>query len=65
MLSKKTTPIIAEMQERVDEIQTEAVRLAVFASTITDPPLAGNLKKIARVVLKSANQIERLLAKLT
>ena len=53
------------MQERVDEIQTEAVRLAVFASTITNPPLAGNLKKIARVVLKSANQIERLLAKLT
>jgi hypothetical protein len=63
--SKKTTPIIAEMQERVDEIQTEAVRLAVFASTITNPPLAENLKKIARVVLKSANQIERLLVKLT
>jgi len=65
MPSKRTTPIIAEMQERVDEIQTEAVRLAAFANTISDPLLAGNLKKIARVVLGSATEIERLLAKLT
>ena len=64
MPSKKTTPIIAAMQERLDEIQTEAVRLAVFANTIRDHPLAGSLKKIARVVVRSATEIERLLAKL-
>ena len=65
MPSKKITPIIAGMQERVDEIQTEAVRLAVFANSIPDSPLAENLKKIARVVLRSATETDRLLAKLT
>ena len=49
----------------MDEIQTEAVRLAVFANSIPDSPLAENLKKIARVVLRSATETERLLAKLT
>lgn len=64
VVESKKTPLIAEMQERVDDIQTEATRLVVFANTTTDLALAGSLKKIAKAVFRSAAEIERGLAKL-
>lgn len=64
LVPSKKTPIIAEMQERVDDIQTEAARLMVFANTTTDLALAGKLKGIAKAVFKNATEIERQLTKL-
>jgi hypothetical protein len=53
-----------EIRKRVTDIQTEATRLLVFASSIRDPALASRLKKLAKTVFKSATEIERRLAKL-
>jgi hypothetical protein len=61
---KKTATLIVEVRQRVDDIQTEATRLAVFAATITDSDLAGRLKMIATAVFRSATEIELRLAKM-
>jgi len=60
----RTQNVIAEIQERVDEIETEATRLVVFANSVRDAALSIRLKKIARVIFKSATGIEKRLEKL-
>jgi lipopolysaccharide/colanic/teichoic acid biosynthesis glycosyltransferase len=56
--------VVEEIQKRIDDIQTEATRLLVFANSIRDTALAIRLKKTARVIFKSATGIEKQLAKL-
>jgi hypothetical protein len=48
----------------VDEIQTEAARLMVFATVTTDLAFAGKLKTIANALFRSATEIECRLAEL-
>jgi len=60
----RTQKVLEEIQKRVNDIQTEATRLLVFASSIRDINFAIRLKKSAKVIFKSAIGIERRLARL-
>jgi hypothetical protein len=60
----QTRNVIEEVRERVNDIETEATRLLVFANTVRDSALAIRLKKIAKVIFKSATGIERRLERL-
>lgn len=60
----RTQNVIEEIQKRVDDIETEATRLVVFANRIRDAALAIRFKKIAKVIFKSATGIERRLEKI-
>jgi len=55
--------LIREIQKRMDDIQTEATRLVVFADSTGDAALAARLKRIGRVFSGSVG-VDRRLAKL-
>jgi hypothetical protein len=55
---------INEIQKRVDEIQTEATRLMVFAQSSSDAVQKARLKNIAKVIFKRAMAIESCLTRL-
>ena len=57
--------LIAEIQNRLDVIETEATRLIVFADTTPDAALGRNLKKIAKIIFRNATEIEELMKKTT
>lgn len=57
----RTQNVVEEIQKSVNDIQTEATRLLVFASNIQDIALAIRLKKSVKVIFKSATGIERRL----
>jgi hypothetical protein len=50
--------VINEIQKRVDDIQAEATRLMVFASSAPDSAQRDRLKHIAKVIFKRAMAIE-------
>lgn len=60
----QTQNAVEEIQNRIDDIQTEATRLLVFANSIRDTALAIRLKKVAKVIFKNATGIEKRLEKL-
>jgi hypothetical protein len=49
---------INEIQKRLDDIQTEATRLLVFAQSSPDTVQRVRLKKTAKVIFKRAMAIE-------
>ncbi len=53
--------VINEVQKRLDEIQTEATRLMVFAHSAPDAALGARLKKSAKVIFKRTMAIESCL----
>jgi hypothetical protein len=61
----RTGELIAETQSRLDDIETEATRLIVFAETTSDIALGTNLKKIAEIVFRNATEIEERMKELT
>jgi hypothetical protein len=54
----RTREAIGEIQKRLEDIETEATRLIVFANTTSDPALRSHLKKIAGIIFRSATEIE-------
>jgi hypothetical protein len=60
----RTGELIAETQSRLDDIETEATRLIVFAETTSDIALGTNLKKIAEIVFRNATEIEERMKEL-
>ena len=54
----RTRKRINEIQKRLDDIETEAARLMVFADSTPDAAFGARLKKIAAVIFKSATAIE-------
>jgi hypothetical protein len=60
----RTSKLIEEIQERVDDIHTEVARLVVFANSTRDTALAIRLRKIAKVLFRSTVGIDRRLTKL-
>jgi hypothetical protein len=57
--------LIDGIQERLDDIETEATRLMVFANSTSEPALGIRLKKTAKSIFRSASQIEDRLKRLT
>lgn len=56
--------LIERIHENLDDIETEATRLLVFARSIPDAALRGKLSKIAKATFRSATAIEVRLKKL-
>jgi hypothetical protein len=50
--------VINEIRKRVDDIQTEATRLLVFADNAPDAAQRARLKNAAKVIFKRAMAIE-------
>ena len=50
--------VIKGIQKRLDDIETEATRLMVFAHGTSDAALGSRLKKIAKIIFRSATEIE-------
>jgi hypothetical protein len=50
--------VINEIQKRVDNIQAEATRLMVFASSVPDAVQRVRLKHIAKLIFKRSMSIE-------
>jgi hypothetical protein len=50
--------LFEEIQKRLDDIETEATRLIVFANSTSDAALGSQLKKTAKVIFQSATEIE-------
>jgi hypothetical protein len=58
VLMGRTQKLIVEIQKRVDDIQTEATRLMVFAESTHDAAQRARLKNTAKVIFKRAMAIE-------
>ena len=54
---------IQGIQQKLDAIETEATRLIVFANNISDAVLRGRLKRLAKIIFRSATAIEVRLKK--
>jgi hypothetical protein len=54
----RTEKLISEIQKRVDDIQTEATRLMVFAESAHDSAQRARLKNTAKLIFKKAMAIE-------
>jgi hypothetical protein len=61
----RTVESIDGIQKRLEDIETEATRLLVFANGTSDAALGSRLKKIAEVIFRSATEIEGRLKKLS
>ena len=61
----RTVELIDGIQKRLDNIETEATRLIVFANSTFDAALGSRLKKIAKVIFRNATEIEGRLKKLS
>jgi hypothetical protein len=53
-----TREVIEGIQKRLEDIETEATRLIVFANGTSDAALVSRLKKIAQIIFRSATEIE-------
>jgi hypothetical protein len=53
-----TREVIEGIQKRLEDIETEATRLIVFANGTSDAALRSRLKKIAQIIFRSATEIE-------
>jgi hypothetical protein len=60
----RTGVLIDGIQKRLDDIETEATRLMVFANITSDAALRIRLKKIAKILFRNATEIESRLKKL-
>jgi hypothetical protein len=60
----RTGELIDGIQKRLDDIETEATRLMVFANSTPDAALGIRLKKIAKIIFWNATEIEGRLKKL-
>jgi hypothetical protein len=60
----RTGEVIDGIQKRLDDIETEATRLMVFANSTPDAVLGIRLKKIAKIIFRNATEIEGRLKKL-
>ena len=60
----RTGELIDGIQKRLDDIETEATRLMVFANSTSDATLGLRLKKIAKVIFRNATAIEDQVKKL-
>jgi hypothetical protein len=49
---------IEGIQKKLEDIETEATRLIVFANSTSDAALGSRLKKIAQIIFRSATEIE-------
>ena len=56
-----TRKVTKQIQRKLDDIQTEATRLMVFAHSAPDPAVKAHLKKIAGVIFKRTMAIESCL----
>jgi hypothetical protein len=56
----RTVELIDGIQKRLDDIETEATRLLVFANITFDSALGSRLKKIAKVIFRNATEIEEI-----
>jgi ribosomal protein L7Ae-like RNA K-turn-binding protein len=54
----RTGELIEGIQKRLEDIETEATRLIVFANSTSDAALGSRLKKIAKIIFRSATEIE-------
>ena len=54
----RTREMIEVIQKRLEDIETEATRLVVFANGTSDAALGSRLKKIAQIIFRSATEIE-------
>lgn len=54
----RTGEPIEGIQKRLEDIATEATRLIVFANSTSDAALGARLKEIAKVIFRSATEIE-------
>jgi hypothetical protein len=61
----RASKVIDGIQKRVDDIETEATRLMVFAHSTSDAALGTRLQKIAKVIFRNATEIEGRLKKLS
>ena len=61
----RTRELIEGIQNRVDDIETEATRLVVFANSTSDAALGNQLKKIAKTIFQSATEIEERIKKIS
>ena len=61
----RTGKLIDGIQKRLDDIETEATRLMVFANSTSDAALGIRLKKTAKSIFRSASEIEDRLKRLT
>ena len=55
----KNNKLPGDIQRRIDDIETEATRLMVFANQTYDTATGVQLKVVAKRILKSATAIER------
>jgi len=53
-----TRELIEGIQKKLEDIETEATRLMVFAHTTSDPALGRRLKEIAQIIFRNATEIE-------
>jgi len=60
---EKNRKLAGDIQRRIDDIETEATRLMVFANQTYDTATALQIKKIAKRIFRSATAIERVLGK--
>ena len=58
---RRNRKVIKEIQKKLDDIQTEATRLMVFAQSSPDAVQRVRLKNIAKVIFKRAMAIESCL----
>ena len=56
--------LFEEIQKRLDDIETEATRLIVFANSTSDADLGSQLKKTAKVIFQSATTVEDRIKKI-
>jgi len=54
----RTREVIEGIQKRLEDVETEATRLIVFANGTSDAALRSRLKKIAQIIFRSATEIE-------
>jgi hypothetical protein len=59
----RTRKHINEIQQRLNDIETAALQLMIFATDTPDAVLGARLKKIAKVIFKNAQAIEGHLKK--
>jgi hypothetical protein len=57
----RTGELIEGIQGSLEDIETEATRLIVFANSTSDAALGIRLKKIAKIIFRSATEIEERL----
>ena len=59
----RTRERIEGIQKKLEDIETEATRLMVFANTTSDPAFGSRLRKIAKIIFRNATEIENRLKK--